>query len=134
MSGACSADMALVDRFRFFGKPEEVSFNSHTAGRILWVPCELHRNETFSTEEKLLRSELEAEMLMKSDPLVKMLASFLGFCQSTLAAIAVAPLHFIILQAGMIKGLKGSRGDKATGVWSVSLQKPRKNWNGGGTT
>ena len=35
MSGACSADIELVDKFRFFGKPEEVSFNSHTADNTL---------------------------------------------------------------------------------------------------
>ena len=48
----------------------------------------------FLTEEKLLRSKLEAEMLLKLNPVVKILASLLGFCQSTLPAIAVAPLHF----------------------------------------
>ena len=64
----------------------------------------------FLTEEKLLRSNLEAEMLLKSNPVVKILASFLGFCQSTLPAIAVAPLHIRNLQADMIKALKGSRG------------------------
>ena len=64
----------------------------------------------FLMEEKLLRSKLEAEMLPKSNPVVKILANFLGFCQSTLPAIAVAPLHFGNLQADMIKALKGSRG------------------------
>ena len=64
----------------------------------------------FLMEEKLLRSKLNAEMLLKSNPVVKTLASFLGFCQSTLPAIAVAPLHFKNLQADMIKALKGSRG------------------------
>ena len=64
----------------------------------------------FLMEEKLLRSKLEAEMLLKSNPVAKILASFLGFCQSTLPAIAVAPLHFRNLQADMIKALKGSRG------------------------
>ena len=49
-------------------------------------------------------------MLLKSNPVVKILASFLGFCQSTLPAIAVAPLHFRNLQSDMIKALKGSRG------------------------
>ena len=61
-------------------------------------------------EEKLLRAKLEAERLLKSNPVAKILASFLGFCQSTLPAIAVAPLHFRNLQADMIKALKGSRG------------------------
>ena len=64
----------------------------------------------FLTEEKLLRAKLEAERLLKSNPVVKILASFLGFCQSTLPAIAVAPLHFRNLQVDMIKALKGSRG------------------------
>ena len=62
----------------------------------------------FLTEEKLLRSKLEAEMLLKSNPMVKMLASFLGFCQETLPAVAVAPLHFRNLQTDMIKALTHS--------------------------
>ena len=62
------------------------------------------------TEEELLRSKLEAEMLPKSNRVVKMSASFLGFCQSTLPATAVVPLHFRNLQPDMIKALKGSRG------------------------
>ena len=66
----------------------------------------------FLTEEKLLRSKLEAERLLKSIPVVKILASFLGFCQSTLPAIAVAPLHFRNLQADIIKALKGSGGTR----------------------
>ena len=75
----------------------------------------------FLTEEKLLRSKLEAEMLLKSNPVVKILASFLGFCQSTLPAIAVAPLHFRNLQADMIKALKGSRGGTRLPECSLSL-------------
>ena len=76
----------------------------------------------FLMEEKLLRSKLEAEMLLKSNPVVKILASFLGFCQSTLPAIAVAPLHFRNLQSDMIKTLKGSRGRQ--GYWSVVCLSP----------
>ena len=68
-------------------------------------------------EKKLLRSKLEAEMLLKSTPVVKMLASFLGFCQSTPPVIAVAPLHFRNLQADMIKALQGLR--ERQGYWSV---------------
>ena len=49
-------------------------------------------------------------MLLKSKPVVKMLASFLGFGQSTLPAIAVTPLHFRNLWSVMIKALKGSKG------------------------
>ena len=115
MYGAYPADMAVVDRFGFSGKPEEVSVNSQTAERISW---EFHRNETvFLMEEKLLRSKLEAECLLKSNPVVKMLASFWGFCQSTLPAIAVAPLHVRKLQADMIKAIKSLRGRQ--GYWSV---------------
>ena len=77
----------------------------------------------FLTEEKLLRAKLEAERLLKSNPVVKILASFLGFCQSTLPAIAVAPLHFRNLQADMIKALKGSRGGQ--GYRSVVCLSPK---------
>ena len=71
----------------------------------------------FLMEEKLLRSKLEAQCLLKSNPVVKMLASFLGFCQSTLPAIALAPLHFRKLQADMVKAIRGLR--RRQGYWSV---------------
>ena len=45
MSGAYTADMAVVDRFRFSGKPKEVSFNTQTTSRIPGVHCKFHRNE-----------------------------------------------------------------------------------------
>ena len=46
MSETYAADMAVVDRFRFSGKPKEVSFDTQTTGRIPWVPHEFHRNKT----------------------------------------------------------------------------------------
>ena len=39
MSGAYAADMAVVDRFRFSGKPKEVSFSTQTTSRIPGVHC-----------------------------------------------------------------------------------------------
>ena len=80
----------------------------------------------FLTEEKLLRSKLEAEMLLKSNPVVKILASFLGFCQSTLPAIAVAPLHFRNLQSDMIKALKRLKGETKLPECSLSLSKSQE--------
>ena len=80
----------------------------------------------FLTEEKLLRSKLEAEMLLKSNPVVKILASFLGFCQSTLPANAVAPLHFRNLQVDMIKALKRLKGETKLPECSVSLSKSQE--------
>ena len=74
---------------------------------FLMNPIEM---KLFLMEEKLLRSKLETECLLKSNPVVKMLASFLGFFQSTLPANAVAPLYFRKLQADMIKAIKGLRG------------------------
>ena len=42
MSGAYKADMAVVDRFSFSEKHDEVSFHTQTTGRIPWVPREFH--------------------------------------------------------------------------------------------
>ena len=42
MSGAYAADMAVVDRFRFSGKPKKVSFNTQTRSRIPGVNCKFH--------------------------------------------------------------------------------------------
>ena len=41
MSGAYPVDMAVVDRFGFSGKPEEVSAKSQTVDRIPGVPREI---------------------------------------------------------------------------------------------
>ena len=84
MSGAYAADMAVVDRFRFSGKPKEVSFNTQTKAEYLGFIVNSIEMKLFLTEEKLLRSKLEAEMLLKSNPVVKILASFLGLIASQL--------------------------------------------------
>ena len=112
MSEAYAADMAVVDRFRFSGKPKEVSFDTQQQAEYLGFLMNSIEIKLFLMEENL-----EAEMLLKSNPLLKMLASFLGFCQSTLPATVVAPLHFRNLQSDMIIALKGSRWGK--GYWSV---------------
>ena len=106
MFGAYPADMAVADRFGFSGKPKEVSVKSQTADRIPGVPREFYRNETVFNRRKT------AECLLKSVPVVKMLASFWGFCQLTLPAIAVTPLHFRKLQADMVKAIKGLGGSQ----------------------
>ena len=58
MSGAYPADMAVVDRFGFSGKPEEVSVNSKTADRIPGVPREFHRNETVFDGRKTVKIKI----------------------------------------------------------------------------
>ena len=66
MSGAYPADMAVLDRFGFSEKPEEVSVNSQTADRIPWVPREFDRNETVFNGRKTVniktRSRVPAEI------------------------------------------------------------------------
>ena len=50
MYGAYTADMAVVDRFRFSGRPKEVSFNTQTT-----IPHEFHRNETIFNGRKTVK-------------------------------------------------------------------------------
>ena len=98
MSGAFPADMA-VDRFGFLGNLKKSVLNPKQQTEYLGFFVNSIEMKLLLMEEKLLRSKVEAECVLKSVPVVKMLASFLGFCQSTLPAITVAPLHFRKLQA-----------------------------------
>ena len=78
----------------------------------------------FLMEEKLLRAKLEAERLLKSNPVVKILASFLGFCQSTLSAIAVAcSSPFQKFTGRYDKGLKRLKGGTRLPEYSLSLSR-----------
>ena len=103
LSGAYSADMAVVDRFRFSGKPKEVSFNSQTAGRIPWVPCELHQNETVFNGRKTVKIKTRSRDATEVKPSGKDVGKLLGLLPVNSPAIAVAYLHFRNLQADMIK-------------------------------
>ena len=72
------------------------------------MPREFHRNEAVFNK-KVIKIKTRSRDAAKSNPVVKMLAKYLGICQSMLPAIAVAPSHFSSLLSDIIKALEGSR-------------------------
>ena len=104
--------MAVVDRFAFSGKPEEVSVNSQTADRIPWVPCEFHRNETVFNGRKTVKIKTRSRVPAEIKPSGKDVGKLLGLLPVNSSSHCSAPLHFRKLQADMIKAIKGLRGRK----------------------
>ena len=78
MSGAYTADMAVVDRFRFSGKPKEVSFNTQTTGRIPWVPRQCQQNETVFNGRKTVKIKTRSSDAAEIKPSSKDVGKFLG--------------------------------------------------------
>ena len=119
--------MAVVDRFGFFGKPEEVSVKSQMADRIPGVPREFHRNETVFNGRKIVKIKTRSRVPAEISSSGKDVGKLRGLCQLTLPAIAVAHLHFRKLQADMIKAIKDLGGEETRlPECSPSLSKAKK--------
>ena len=78
MSGAYAADMAVVDRFRFFGKPKEVSFNTQATSRIPGVHCKFHRNEIVFNGRKTVKIKTRSRDATEIKPSGKDIGKLLG--------------------------------------------------------
>ena len=78
MSGAYAADMAVVDRFKFSGKPKEVSFNTQTTSRIPWVHCKFHRNEIVFNGRKTVKIKTRSRDAAEIKPSGKDIGKLLG--------------------------------------------------------
>ena len=94
MSGAYPADMAVVDRFGFSGKPEEVSFNSQTADRIPWVPHEFHRNETVFNGRKTVKIKTRSRVPAEIKPSGKDVGKLLGLLPVNSSSHCSGPSSF----------------------------------------
>ena len=138
MSGAYAADMAVVDRFRFSGKHKEVSFNTKTTSRIPEVHCKFHRNEIVFSGRKTVKIKTRSRDAAEIKPSGKDIGKLLGLLPVNSSSHCSGSSPFQKFTGRYDKSLKrlkgGGGGNKATRVQSVSLQRPRKNWNGGGTT
>ena len=78
MSGAYAAEMAVVDRFRFSGKPKEVSFNTQTTSRIPGVHCKFHRNEIVFNRRKTVKIKTRSRDAAEIKPSGKDIGKPLG--------------------------------------------------------
>ena len=94
MSGAYPADMAVVDRFGFSGKPEEVSVKSQTADRIPGVPREFHRNETVFNGRKTVKIKTRSRVPAEISPSSKDVGKLLGLLPVNSSSHCSGPSSF----------------------------------------
>ena len=126
MSGAYTADMAVVDRFRFSGNPKEVSLTPKQQAEYLGFIVNSVKMKLFLAEEKLLRSKLEAEMLLKSNPVVKILANFLGVLLVNSSSHCSGSSPFQKFTVRYDKGLERLKGETRLPECSLSLSRSQE--------
>ena len=94
MSGAYPADMKVVDRFGFSGKPEEVSVKSQTADRIPGVPHEFHRNDTVFNGRKTVKIKTRSRVPAEISPSGKDVGKLLGLMPVNSSSHCSGPSSF----------------------------------------
>ena len=123
MSGAYPADMAVVDRYGFSGKPEEVSVNSQTADRILWVPREFHRNETVFNGRKSVKIKTRSRMPAEIIPSGKDVGKLLGLLPVNSSSHCSGPSSFQKMTGRYDKSHKRLKGETRLRECSPSLSR-----------
>ena len=110
--------MAVVDRFGFFGKPEEVSVKSQMADRIPGVPREFHRNETVFNGRKIVKIKTRSRVPAEISSSGKDVGKLLGLLPVNSSSHCSGPSSFQKITGRYDKSHKRLRGggDKATGV------------------
>ena len=117
MSGAHLADMAVVDRFGFSGKPEEISVKSQTADRIPGVPCEFNSSETVFNGKKTVKIKTRSRVPAEISPSGKDVGKLLGLLPVNSSSHCSGPSSFQKITGRYDKSHKRLRGgDKATKV------------------
>ena len=110
MSGAYAADMAVVDRFRFSGKPKEVSFNTQTTSRIPGVHCKFHRNEIVFNGRKTVKIKTRSRDAAEIKPSGKDIGKLLGLLPVNSSSHCSGSSPFQKFTGRYDKGLKRLRG------------------------
>ena len=110
MSGAYSADMAVVDRFGLSGKPEEVSVNSQTADRIPGVPHEFHRNKTVFNGRKTVKIKTRSRVPAEIKPSGKDVGKLYGLLPVNSSSHCSGPTSFQKITGRYDKSHKRLRG------------------------
>ena len=108
--GAYTADMAVVDRFRFSGKPKEVSFNTQTTSRIPGVHCKFHRNEIVFNGRKTVKSKTRSREAAEIKPSGKDIGKLLGLLPVNSSSHCSGSSPFQKFTGRYDKGLKRLRG------------------------
>ena len=123
MSGAYPADMAVVDRFEFSGKPEEVSVNSQTADRMPCVPCEFHRNETVFNGRKTVKIKTRSRVPAEIKPSGKDVGKLLGLLPVNSSSHCSSPSSFQKITGRYDKSHKRLKGETRLPECSPSLSR-----------
>ena len=122
MPGAYAADMAVVDRFRFSGKPKEVSFNTQTTNRIPGVHCKFHRNEIVFNGRKTVKIKTRSREAAEIKPSGKDIGKLLGLLPVNSSSHCCGSSPFQKFTGRYYKGLKRLRGGQ--GYQSVVCLSP----------
>ena len=131
MSGAYPADMAVVDRFGFSGKPEEVSVKSQTADRIPGVPREFHRNETVSNRGKTVKIKTRSRVPAEISPSGKDVGKLLGLLPVNSSSHCSGPSSFQKITGRYDKShkrLRGRQGYRSVVYLSPEAKKELEWW------
>ena len=126
MSGAYPADMAVVDRFGFSGKPEEVRVKSQTADRIPGVPHEFHRNETDFNGRKTVKVETRSRVLAEISLSGKDVGKLLGLLPVNSSSHCSVPSSFQKITGRYDRSHKRLRGETRLPECSPSLSRSQK--------
>ena len=123
---AYPADMAVVDRFGFSGKPEEVSFNSKTADRIPWIPHEFHRNETVFNRRKTVKIKTRGRVAAEMKPSSNDAGKLLGLLPVNLSSHCSGPSSFQKITGRYDKSHKRFKGETRLPEYSPSLSRSQE--------
>ena len=121
MSGAYAADMAVVDRFRFSGKPKEVSFSTQKTSRIPGVHCKFHRNEIVFNGRKTVKSKTRSREAAEIKPSGKDIGKLLGLLPVNSSSHCSGSSPFQKFTGRCDKGLKRLKGGTRLPECSLSL-------------
>ena len=123
MSGAYAANMAVVDRFRFSGKPKEVSFNTQTTSRIPGVHCKFHRNEIVFNGRKAVKIKTRSRDAAEIKPNGKDIGKLLGLLPVNSSSHCSGSSPFQKFTVRYDKGLKRLKGETRLPECSLSLSR-----------
>ena len=121
MSGAYAADMAVVDRFRFSGKPKEVSFSTQTTSRIPGVHCKFYRNEIVFNGRKTVKIKTRSRDAAEIKPSGKDIGKRLGLLPVNSSSHCSGSPPFQKFTGRYDKGLKRLKGGTRLPECSLSL-------------
>ena len=115
--------MAVVDRFRFSGKPKEVSFSTQTTSRIPGVHCKFHRNEIVFNRRKTVKIKTRSRDAAEIKPSGKDTGQLLGLLPVNSSSHCSGSSPFQKFTVVYDKGLKRLKGEARLSECNLSLSR-----------